>query len=101
MWKKEKMLVTNVFKRVNDPEKETLLEISWKKEKMLVYINMFSFPQHFLPFQKTNFHSSVTCILSSANASNLDKAKTLSSDEVLTNISSVFFFFFLFKSESQ
>ena len=60
--------------------------------------SIFSFTQNvFYPSQKTNFNFSVTFILTSANALNLDKSKNLSFgkelekgcavvDEVFTNI---------------
>ena len=48
-----------------------------EKEKMLV-TSIYPFPTMFSTFHKTNFKFSVTFILSSANAFDLDKPKILS-----------------------
>ena len=55
----------------NDSKKESLLKTLWEKEEMLE--PAFSpFPTTFSAFPKTNFNISVTFILSSVNAFNLD-----------------------------
>ena len=68
----------------NDPEKEGLENIKRKRENA-GYQHFLFFPQLFLPLQ-TNFNFSVTFILSSPNAFNLDKFKNLSVGKELINI---------------
>ena len=60
----------------NDPHIGSLLKTLWKKVKMLV-TSISSFSHNvFYPIQN-NFHFSVTLILLSANAFNLDQSKIL------------------------
>ena len=55
----------------------------WKKEKMLV-TNMFSFFHIVFYPSQNKFHFSATFALSSANAFNLNQPRILSFDKVLT-----------------
>ena len=59
------------------PYKRSLLKLLWDKEKMLVTSTMFSI------CCKTNFNFSITFILPSTNAFNLDQYKNLVFGEVL------------------
>ena len=69
----------------NDPEKEGLENIKGKREKC--WLPAFStFPTIIFTLAKTNFNFSVTFILSSPNAFNLDKFKKLSLGKELINI---------------
>ena len=60
------------------------MKTSWKKEKMLV-ISISPFPVMFSTLPKTNFGFSITFIISSASAFNLDQSKNLSFGRELTS----------------
>ena len=58
------------------PWKRSLLKTLWEKEKMLV-TSISPFPKSFQPFQKQISIFSVTSILPSAYAFNVDQSKIL------------------------
>ena len=67
------------------PWERSLQKTLWEKEKMLV-TSIFTFSHCFSTLHKSNFKISVTFILSSANAFDLDKPKVLSFGNELTRL---------------